>query len=215
MGLVQGITAALPILIAAIPQILDAIITTIITLLPMLAEMAPQIILELIKGIISAIPALAAAIPKVIAAIIKIFTTLVPAFLTFGNDLLSGLWNGIVAEIPNFIAKIKDFALSIWQAIKDALGMQHSPSELMAATVGPDLLRGIWKGFNSELPKLETNLASAMQGLAGSFNLGLNGAAAIAGGPVQNDSFAFYAPVYFQGNTAPGGMGEAVKGRRY
>lgn len=190
MGLVQGIMNALPILIQAVPQILQTIIDTLMQMLPVLVEMAPEIIVALITGIMSALPSLGAAIPQIISTIIDAIITLLPAILDAGWQILQGIWKGIQSNLPWFWAKIKEFALGIWESIKEALGIS-SPSKLFADTIGPQIPAGIWKGMENAMPTLRQQLAGAMGSLAADMNFVVGGG---LGGPGQ------MAPAY-AGNT--------------
>lgn len=180
LGLVQGLAAALPILIAAVPTILIAIVNTLTNMLPVLVEMAPQIIVALITGIIGALPALGEAIPQIIETIITVITDLLPNILDAGVQILKGIWDGIASQLPWFWEQIKSFALGIWDAIKDALGIA-SPSKLFADTVGPFIPEGIWEGIESGMPDLQRQLTAAMQGLSANYDVAVNGRSAFAG----------------------------------
>jgi len=190
LGLVQGIYAAMPILIKAVPTIMIAIVDTLTEMLPVLVEMAPEIIIAIITGVIGALPALAEAIPQIIATIIRVLTELLPNILIAGANIVIGLVNGIISMTPWFIAKIRAFALSIWSTIKSTLGMS-SPSKLFADTVGPFIPAGIWEGIESGMPKLQDQLAAAMRGLAGTYDIAVNGrtfAGAAAGAGMVNSN---------------------------
>lgn len=193
LGLVQGLAAALPILIAAVPTILIAIVNALTTMLPMLVKMAPEIIVALITGIIGALPTLGEAVVQIITTIVSVLQEggLVQQLLQAGVDILKGIWNGIAAQLPWFWAKIKEFALGIWTAIKNALHIK-SPSSLFAETVGANIPAGIWAGIEGGMPKLQSQLAAAMRGLTASYDVAVNGRMAIGAaagtGTVNNNN---------------------------
>ncbi len=68
LGLAQGLIIALPVLIAALPEIMDAIINALIDALPIILDMAGQLVGMLATGIVAAIPVLVVAVRELMFA---------------------------------------------------------------------------------------------------------------------------------------------------
>ncbi|MGA2488779.1 MAG: phage tail tape measure protein [Anaerolineales bacterium] len=174
VSLITGILEALPQLIVAALQIIVVLIAALIGALPQIILAAIQIIVALVQGIIQSIPLIVAAVPKIISAFTDATKQGLPKILEAGVSILEGVWKGIESKLAWFWDKVRSFALGIWQHITEAI-RGGSPSELFAETTGPSIVTGIWKGIEKTMPQLQNQLKAAMQGLSGSYAIGVNG----------------------------------------
>lgn len=115
-GLSEGIIEALPILIDAIPEIIQALLTAILENLPKLVNMGVELTVQLGMGLIAAIPDLVAMIPEIIAAIALALIEGVPEMIKSGGELIDGL---ISAFVDN---PMLDSFEEWWSELKDWWG---------------------------------------------------------------------------------------------
>lgn len=96
MGLADGIIEAVPLLIDAIPELIEALLTAILTNLPKLMNMGIELTVQLGLGLIAAIPDLIKMIPELIAAIVLGLADGAGAMVESGQDLISNLMSAFV-----------------------------------------------------------------------------------------------------------------------
>lgn len=145
-GLVEGITAAIPLLIEYAPQIIANLVAGIIGAIPQLIEAGVQLILGLGEGLLKGLLSLPKIISEVVNGIVDAFKSLFgihspsTVFAEIGGFLIDGLlegisntWKSIVdfftakpKEIADLLAQawedIKTAAVNKWNEIKDSLG---------------------------------------------------------------------------------------------
>lgn len=95
-GLTEGVIEALPILIDAIPELIEALLTALLTNLPKIWEMGIELTVQLGMGLIAAIPDLIKMIPELIAAIVLGLADGAGAMVESGQDLISNLMSAFV-----------------------------------------------------------------------------------------------------------------------
>ncbi len=102
-----------------------------------------------------------------------------------GKNIVEGLWQGILNTKDWLLNKIKSFAHTITDGIKDFFGIE-SPSKVMRDEVGKYMAQGIGVGFSKEIPNIITGMKEKMGILTESLSLeGL----AVAGAPLNNPNF--------------------------
>ena len=92
MAIVEGIITALPILIEALPQVVQAIFDTLIILAPMLMDAAVELIMQLIEGIGSMLPQIGQAAIDIIATLNQGLMDLKNQLLESGINMVLGIW---------------------------------------------------------------------------------------------------------------------------
>jgi hypothetical protein len=78
-----------------------------------------------------------------------------------GKNIVHGIWDGISGAVGWLKDKITGFAGGIVDSIKDNLGI-HSPSKVLADSVGKYMAQGIGVGFEDEMSSVSTNMAKAI-----------------------------------------------------
>ena len=208
LGLAEGLVAAIPILIPAIPEIVVAIFNALIEALPMIGQAALQLLQTLGAGIMNALPIIGKAAGDIIKALADGVKKLVPTLLTVGKNLLDGIWTGIKNNFSKFLSNILGVFGTVIDAIKTLLGIA-SPSKV-GISIGANLGNSIGVGLFAQLNQVRRSLRGAMGELS---------APAFATAGISNvsnsESFAFYAPVTFQGEGGSAGLGAQVKARRF
>ncbi len=161
LQLADALVTGLPEMIPYIVDIMLQIIDTLIANVDKLAVAAVEIILTLGYEIIKALPRLVAKIPEVIMAIVGALKAGLDKIKEIGPEMVEGLWNGINSKVDWLKEKIKSFASSALNAIKDFFGI-HSPSRVFADEVGAMLPQGMAVGIDANT----SAVTEAMQDMA-------------------------------------------------
>ena len=173
LGLAEGLIEALPNLIEKIPEIIEKIISAITTNLPKIMAMGIELTIKLAEGLIKAIPQLVLKIPEIIAAIVGGLTDGLGSIFDVGVNLVKGLWEGISSVGDWIWDKISGFFDGIVDGILDFFGI-NSPSKLMEQEVGKFIPQGIGVGIVDEIPKVVSDIKSAMSSLSNGIESSVN-----------------------------------------
>lgn len=118
VGLVMSIIDALPeilaVLSAAIPDIVtqlmavvsDLLMMLMTTGLPMLLELAINIVMAVAQGLVDNLPTLIPAMVQMVGVMVNTIVDHLPEFLAMGVKIVFAIIEGIVMAIPNFIMAI-------------------------------------------------------------------------------------------------------------
>lgn len=147
-ALAIGLIDAIPVLLEQLPEIITSIVMALTdpSMLFKLIEAAILLMAALVEGLINSIPAIIIGIAKVVPAMIDGFKSYVENFKQIGKHLIDGLWQGILNTKDWLLNKIKSFAKTITDGIKDFFGI-HSPSRVMRDEVGKNLMLGMANGI--------------------------------------------------------------------
>ena len=192
LGLIQGISNALPILIEKAPEIIGKLILGIISSIGLLIEYAPQIIEALVQGLDSAISKIGEVGKQVISklweGIKSMFGSLwswvkqIPSNIInsikgsiggmrdVGADMIRGLWSGIKSVKDWIWSKISGFFSGIVDKIKDFFKI-GSPSKLFANEIGQWLPKGLAVGIEANTNSVQKAIDDMNNIVTGSFNL--------------------------------------------
>lgn len=100
-------------------------------------------------------------IPKVVNSIVDFFKQLPSKMLEIGKNIVYGIWNGITGATNWLLNKVKSFANSILQGIKNTLGI-HSPSRVFRDEVGKFMALGIGEGFSKNIGAIYKQMKSTV-----------------------------------------------------
>lgn len=154
LALADGLIKSLPMLIEKLPEIVIKIVDALVENAPKLIMAALELILMLGMGLIQAIPTLIKNIPKILEAMFKALTAGLATILNIGKQLIEGLWQGILNAKDWLLNKIKGFAKTITQGIKDFFGIK-SPSRVMRDEVGKMIALGLAEGIEDNRAEVE------------------------------------------------------------
>lgn len=145
-SVITFITTQLPQFIQKGIEILTSLITGIVQALPQVIQAASTIILALVNGIAVLLPTLLNIGIQLIQTIITGIIQLLPAIIESGSKILFALIDGIISLIPTLI----DVAMQIIQTILDTL-VQLLPTLL---EMGMKILVMLIQGIVDMLPKI-------------------------------------------------------------
>jgi len=214
LGLAQGLIMALPVLIPAIPQIIGAVLNALIAALPMIASAGGELIGMLVTGIVANIPLLLLAIGELIVRLGDTLANFIKTLPEIGKNFIKGIGEGINSAASWLYDVVRDIANNMIDSILDVFD-QHSPSRV-GLGIGSNFFRSIGMGGLDALASVEQTFAQATRRLnfAAANGYPAGGSASIDQSRNSSESYAFYAPVYFQGSTN-GGLGDQIKARRF
>lgn len=164
-SLVDGLVQAIPQIVAAIPQIINALITAITSNLPTIINGAVQIMLALIQGLAQAIPMLVEMIPQIITAIVDAITQNLPTIIDGAIQIIVALAQGLIQALPQLIAAIPQIMMAIVQGLISLLGQIYD--------TGVQILQKLWSGISSWIGSLFSNVMSFAQQLPGKIKSGI------------------------------------------
>lgn len=177
VGLVTGLVSALPQLVAAVPGIIDTMITSISKALPQILNVGVQLLDQLTTGIETGLPDMVSRIPEIITQFLNYITEQLPTVLDKGAELLNNLVNGILGAIPEMTAALPEIITAFVQFITDNLptiiesginillnlvsGIIGAIPDLVASI--PQIISAITTGIARALPKIIQSGVSLLQ----------------------------------------------------
>lgn len=177
VGLVTGLVSALPQLVAAVPGIIDTMITSISEALPQILNVGVQLLDQLTTGIETGLPDMVSRIPEIITQFLNYITEQLPTVLDKGAELLNNLVNGILGAIPEMTAALPGIITAFVQFITDNLptiiesginillnlvsGIIGAIPDLVASI--PQIISAITTGIARALPKIIQSGVSLLQ----------------------------------------------------
>lgn len=177
VGLVTGLVSALPQLVAAVPGIIDTMITSISEALPQILNVGVQLLDQLTTGIETGLPDMVSRIPEIITQFLNYITEQLPTVLDKGAELLNNLVNGILGAIPEMTAALPEIITDFVQFITDNLptiiesginillnlvsGIIGAIPDLVASI--PQIISAITTGIARALPKIIQSGVSLLQ----------------------------------------------------
>lgn len=114
---VQGITQALPQLVAAASNVITSFITGIAILLPTLIQTGIQLLVTLINAILSALPQLITAAAQIITTLVSGITTMLPMIITSAIQIMTTLLTQILTLLPTIL----DAGIKILMSLIDGI----------------------------------------------------------------------------------------------
>lgn len=160
-SLLTGMQQNLPALAQGAIQIINQLVTTLLSMLPQLLDMGIQLLMQLVIGIGQALPAL---IPQVVNTITTIVETLInniDLIIEAGMKLLMGLAEGLIVAIPQLIDKIPIIIDKLLNAI-----IENLPKLVeMGMELVVKLALGLVKAIPTLVGKIPDLITSVLQAL--------------------------------------------------
>lgn len=163
--LADSIIDAIPILIDALPELIDNLVSFIVNNTPKMIECGIELIVKLAVGLIKAIPQLIAKLPQIITSLFNGLIEGVYQMALVGKRLIEGLWEGIKDAGAWLWDKISGFFGGIVDGIKDFFGI-HSPSKLFEDAIGKNLMLGLANGIDDEAESAVKSMTNAAKSIS-------------------------------------------------
>lgn len=179
--LVSGLAQAAPNIVPMAINLVTTLLTTLLEHAPDLLMAGLQLILGIISGIAEGLGDIAAATGDVIETVKSAINDKITDIMDAGRRIVEGIWQGISAGTEWIYDKISGWVGDVVQFIKNKLGIS-SPSKVMAAQVGVWLPRGIWAGWEQEMPRVNSLIANSINTTFGLPGIRVNGRSFGSGG---------------------------------
>ena len=160
-SLVTGIQQNLPALAQGAVQIVNQLLTTLLSMLPQLLDMGVQMLMQLVIGIAQSLPEL---IPQAINAVITIVENLIDnidLIIEAGMQLLIGLAEGLINAIPQLIDKIPTIIDKLLNAIINNLPKLVEMGIELVVKLAMGLVQAI-PTLVGKIPQLITSVLNAI-----------------------------------------------------
>lgn len=142
----QGILDNLPVIIDMAVQIITELITGLVQALPKLVEGGLQIIIGLANGIAEMLPELIPTIVEVMIEIVNILCDNIDLLIDAAGQLILGLAKGLVQATPILLENIPGLLAKITMALLEGV--------VQLLEVGVELVAGLLAGIISAIPSL-------------------------------------------------------------
>ena len=165
-SLVTGIQQNLPALAQGAIQIVNQLLTTLLSMLPQLLDMGVQLLMQLVIGIGQALPQL---IPQAVNAVTTIVENLIDnidLIIEAGMQLLIGLAEGLINAIPQLIEKIPIIIDKLLNAIIENLPKLVEMGVELVVKLAVGLVQAI-PTLVGKIPQLISSVLNAIGKLPG------------------------------------------------
>lgn len=148
-SLLRGL-ADIPELISKAGEMITGLIDGFTAALPMLLTAGKSILTGVGNGIINAIPSLISSAGKIITSVITTIQSALPNILQTGWEIISNIGSGIVNNLPSIVTSIEGMLTSIYDAITN--------EEAVAALLdkGSEIIDNIIDGITNAAPTVAT-----------------------------------------------------------
>jgi phage-related protein/predicted nucleic acid-binding Zn-ribbon protein len=148
ISLVQGITEALPQLIDMLPTIIQQTVQTLLTNLPELIQAGVQLLLALTNGLMEALPQLIQMLPGIVMQITNVLLDNLPLIIEAGIQILIALIEGLTEAIPQLIAMLPGIIVKIVNTFSAHLPEILSTGHKMMIKLADGILNGVGNVIN-------------------------------------------------------------------
>ena len=145
-NVISSVLNVLPEVIPIISNLIPQIVTTLVSMLPLVLDAGIEIILSLINGISDTIPQLLEMLPTIITDLCVTLINHLPEIIETGINLLQALINGIVAAIPTLVNMLPTIIETFINVMTNNLPQ--------IITMGINLLVSLINGIVNALPQL-------------------------------------------------------------
>ena len=120
-SLISGIVSSAPTIASAAVQIVETLVEGIAELLPMLIDEAAQLIVGLATGLGQSLPTLVPTIVEVVLQIVQTLIDNIPLLIDAALQLITGLAQGIINAIPVIVAALPQVITSLIDGLLSAI----------------------------------------------------------------------------------------------
>ena len=152
--LLEGALQLFTAILLALPEIITALVDMLPDLIAMLVETLLGMQGTLLVAAIELFMALVTALPEIFFALQtllpKIIEALIPALHRGGIQLVKGLAEGFADAWPRMMKSVEEMLGRLWKSFLEFFDI-HSPSRLMADTVGFQIGAGVGQGIEDSI----------------------------------------------------------------
>ena len=161
LALARGLIAAIPQLIDAVPGIITNLVESFYAMLPEIIGVGIEIVIALASGLVSNAGHIIAAVPRLVETIVRGFLANVKSYWDIGKSIVDGIRKGITEQWQRLEADVSNLFTGLVDWIKKLLGI-HSPSTVFAG-IGTNMAKGIGAGWQDTIGDINRDIAATLQ----------------------------------------------------
>lgn len=161
LALARGLIAAIPQLIDAVPGIITNLVESFYAMLPEIIGVGSEIVIALASGLVSNAGHIIAAVPRLVETIVRGFLANVKSYWDIGKSIVDGIRKGITEQWQRLKADVSNLFTGLVDWIKKLLGI-HSPSTVFAG-IGTNMAKGIGAGWQDTIGDINRDIAATLQ----------------------------------------------------
>lgn len=161
LALARGLIAAIPQLIDAVPGIITNLVESFYAMLPEIIGVGIEIVIALASGLVSNAGHIIAAVPRLVETIVRGFLAAVKSYWDIGKSIVDGIRKGITEQWQRLKADVSNLFTGLVDWIKKLLGI-HSPSTVFAG-IGTNMAKGIGAGWQDTIGDINRDIAATLQ----------------------------------------------------
>lgn len=161
LALARGLIAAIPQLIDAVPGIITNLVESFYAMLPEIIGVGIEIVIALASGLVSNAGHIVAAVPRLVETIVRGFLAAVKSYWDIGKSIVDGIRQGIVEQWQRLKSDVSNLFTGLVSWIKNLLGI-HSPSRVFA-DIGQNMAAGIGAGWDDTIGDINRQIGESLQ----------------------------------------------------
>lgn len=161
LALARGLIAAIPQLIDAVPGIITNLVESFYAMLPEIIGVGIEIVIALASGLVSNAGHIIAAVPRLVETIVRGFLAAVKSYWDIGKSIVDGIRQGIVEQWQRLKSDVSGLFTGLVDWIKKLLKI-NSPSRVFA-DIGQNMAAGIGAGWASTIGDINRQIGESLQ----------------------------------------------------
>lgn len=161
LALARGLIAAIPQLIDAVPGIITNLVESFYAMLPEIIGVGIEIVIALASGLVSNTGHIIAAVPRLVETIVRGFLANVKSYWDIGKSIVDGVRQGITEQWQRLKSDVSNLFSGLVSWIKNLLGI-HSPSRVFA-DIGQNMAAGIGVGWSDAIVDINRQIGESLQ----------------------------------------------------
>lgn len=161
LALARGLIAAIPQLIDAVPGIITNLVESFYAMLPEIIGVGIEIVIALASGLVSNTGHIIAAVPRLVETIVRGFLADVKSYWYIGKSIVDGIRQGVTEQWQRLKSDVSNLFTGLVNWIKNLLGI-HSPSRVFA-DIGQNMAAGIGDGWASTIGDINRQIGESLQ----------------------------------------------------
>lgn len=161
LALARGLIAAIPQLIDAVPGIITNLVESFYAMLPEIIGVGIEIVIALASGLVSNAGHITAAVPRLVETIVRGFLAAVKSYWDIGKSIVDGIRQGITEQWQRLKSDVSNLFTGLVSWIKNLFGI-HSPSRVFA-DIGQNMAAGIGDGWASTIGDINRQIGESLQ----------------------------------------------------
>lgn len=161
LALARGLIAAIPQLIDAVPGIITNLVESFYAMLPEIIGVGIEIVIALASGLVSNAGHIIAAVPRLVETIVRGFLAAVKSYWNIGKSIVDGIRQGIVEQWQRLKSDVSGLFTGFVDWIKKLLKI-NSPSRVFA-DIGQNMAAGIGVGWSDTIGDINRQIGESLQ----------------------------------------------------